>query len=57
MTAGAPVRLHVVAPAGGHEDIPRDVLRYAALAPARRALLLHVGEEIQIETSEKIRLR
>ena len=55
--------------------MPSDIARYAALDPARRALLLHVdelldevafgtvvivlqdGKVIQIETSEKIRLR
>jgi hypothetical protein len=75
MTAGGPVRLRVVSPADGPDDIPQDVLRYAALDPDRRALLLHVdelldeiafgtvvivlqdGKVIQIETSEKIRLR
>jgi hypothetical protein len=75
MTAGGPVRLRVVAPADGPDDMPQDVLRYAELDPDRRALLLHVdelldeiafgtvvivlqdGKVIQIETSEKIRLR
>ena len=75
MTAGEPARLHVVAPVDGPVEIPQDVLRFAALDPERRALLLHVddllreiaygtvvmvlqdGKVIQIETSEKIRLR
>jgi hypothetical protein len=75
MTAGEPARLHVVASVDGPVEIPPDVLRYAALNPERRALLLHVddllgeiaygtvvmvlqdGKVIQIETSEKIRLR
>ena len=75
MTAGGPVRLRAVSPADGPGDTTQDVLRYAALDPDRRALLLHVdelldeiafgtvvivlqdGTVIQIETSEKIRLR
>ena len=75
MTAAGPARLRVVAPADGPSEIPEEVLRYAALGPERRALLLHVNElldeiaygtvvivlqdgtVIQIETSEKIRLR
>jgi hypothetical protein len=75
MSAGAPTRLHVVASSDGPVEIPEDVVRYGALDPDRRALLLHVdelldeiafgtvvmvlqdGRVIQIETSEKIRLR
>ena len=75
MTSGAPSRLRVVSPADGPNEVPQDVLRYAALDPDRRALLMHVdelleeiafgtvvivlqdGKVIQIETSEKIRLR
>ena len=59
----------------GPVEVPSDIARYAALDPARRALLLHMdelldeivfgtvvivlqdGKVIQIETSEKIRLR
>jgi hypothetical protein len=75
VTAARQVRLHALAPADGPVEVPSDVLRYASLDPARRALLLHVdelldeiafgtvvivvqdGTVIQIETSEKIRLR
>ena len=75
MSAAAPTRLHVVTPPDAPREIPEDVLRYAALDPERRALLMHVddllqeiahgtvvivlqdGKVIQIETSEKIRLR
>jgi hypothetical protein len=75
VTAGEPARLHAVTPADGPQEVPQDILRYAALDPERRALLLHVdellaeiafgtvvmvlqdGKVIQIETSEKIRLR
>ena len=44
MTASGPVRLRAASPADGPGDIPQDVLRYAALDPDRRALLLHVDE-------------
>jgi hypothetical protein len=75
VTADGPVRLHAVAPVDGPTEVPDDIVRYAGLDPARRALLLHVdelleeiafgtvvivlqdGKVIQIETSEKIRLR
>lgn len=75
MTAGGPVRMHAVAPVDEPVEVASDIARYAALDPARRALLLHVdelldeiafghvvivlqdGRVIQIETSEKIRLR
>jgi len=61
--------------AGDEEAIPFDLVRFAALPPERREVLLHVSglmdgiaygtvvlvlqdaKVIQVETSEKIRLR
>jgi hypothetical protein len=68
-------RLRSVDTSSGFREVPEEVLRYAALPPERRRLLMHVeellneiaygtvvivlqdGKVIQIETSEKIRLR
>jgi hypothetical protein len=73
MTAGGAARLRTVG--SSRQEVPDEVVRLAALDPARRELLLHVdelldeiafgtvvivlqdGKVIQIETSEKIRLR
>lgn len=69
--------LRVVDDGGGAPggEVPAEVLRFAALAPEQRQLLLHVhdllggiaygtvilvlqdGKVIQVETSEKIRLK
>jgi hypothetical protein len=75
MSAEAVARQHPVSGSGGIREVPVDVLRFAALPPEQRELLIHVsellaeiafgnvvivlqdGKVIQIETSEKIRLR
>ena len=73
MMAGEPARLHVVAPVDGPVEIPQDVLRYAdperralllhvddllgEIAFGTVVMVLQDGKVIQIETSEKIRLR
>jgi hypothetical protein len=74
MSAESP-RLRIVDTFSGSGEVPEEVLRYAALPPERRRLLMYVdellddiaygtvvivlqdGKVIQIETSEKIRLK